>query len=319
VKRIRPIFSLLTSLLLAAALLTGCGGAQQGAGTDSGAPAPGAPAAGAPAGEGCLAQAPKPPKDARKVTVSRVVDGDTVELSDGTKVRLIGMNTPESVDPRRPVQAFGKEASNYAKTLLEGKQILLDEGRTQKDKYGRTLAWLWLLDGRFVNALLVRDGYAQVYTFSDNPDNAELLLACQREARDANRGLWALDTYKDGEQASQMDRGGSSGSAAVPSGGTTSAPASGGTGNLTLIKAPGTVAQDATASVTVKTSPGAACTIDVRYKSGSSNAKGLEPAKADAQGQVTWSWKIGSNTAVGVWPVIVQCGSDSVQTTVNVK
>jgi endonuclease YncB( thermonuclease family) len=273
--------SLLATMLIAAVLAAGCGSAPAPA--DRAPAAPAAPAAAA-AQDGCLALAPDPPGDARRVTVTRVVDGDTVELKDSTKVRLIGMNTPESVDPRRPVQAYGKEASAYTKELLQGKEVLLREGQTPKDKYGRTLAWLWLPDGRFVNALLVQQGYAQVYTFADNPDHADLLLVCEREAREGGRGLWALPG-----------------------------------GELTLLKEPGTVTQDGTASVAVKASPGAACTIAVAYKSGPSKAAGLEPKAADARGQVSWSWKVTASTSKGTWPVTIRCGEQGAYTTVTVK
>ncbi len=190
--------SLLWALVLAVALIGCTPGAQS-----LPAPAP-APLQGT-ATAGCLAQAPTPPAQAQRVTVRRVVDGDTVELDDRdrTKVRLIGINTPESVDPRRPVQAYGKEATAFARGLLEGQAVLLQRGRTPYDRYRRLLAWLWLPDGHFVNALIVQQGYAQVYTFSDNPDHAALLLACQREARDAQRGLWSLPEYRSGKEAAK--------------------------------------------------------------------------------------------------------------------
>lgn len=193
------VLALLMILLLALVVAT-CGPAAAAN------PSPG-PTATAGAGD-CLKHAPKPPADARSITVRRVVDGDTIELADADKthVRLLGINTPESVDPRRPVQAFGKEASAFTRRLLEGKSVLLARGRQPYDKYHRLLAWLWLPDGRFVNAYLVQQGYAQVYTFSDNPDYADLLVACQREARAANRGLWALPVYANGGEAAKMDR-----------------------------------------------------------------------------------------------------------------
>lgn len=137
-----------------------------------------------------LQEAPKAPATAVKAKVKRVVDGDTFVVEDGTRVRLLGINAPESVDPRRTVQKFGKEASAFAKRLLEGKTVLLQPGRNPTDKYGRLLAWVWLTDGRFVNGELVRLGYAQVSTYSDNPDHADYLVLAQREAREANRGLW---------------------------------------------------------------------------------------------------------------------------------
>lgn len=130
------------------------------------------------------------PDDAEQGVVKRVVDGDTFVLEDHRKVRLIGINTPESVDPRRPVEYYGKEANKYTQKLLEGQKVWLQWGRTPKDKYDRWLAWVWLSDGTFVNGHLVAEGYAQVYTFKDNPDHAEYLLGLQKTARQEGRGLW---------------------------------------------------------------------------------------------------------------------------------
>ena len=273
-----------------------------------------------PALAGCLTKAPSPPADARQVKITRVVDGDTFEVQDRTKVRLIGMNTPESVDPRKPVQAYAKEASAYTQTLLEGKDVLLQEGQTPKDRYGRTLAWVWLPDGRFVNALLVQEGYAQVYTFADNPDHADLLLACQREARDGNRGLWVLPDYKDGQQAAAASTPALAATTppapapVVPAPGAVAAQPFG----ITITKPPGTVRRNATASVSVKTDPGASCFITVHYKSGPSNAQGLNPKQANAGGNVSWSWKVGGATTPGTWPITISCGTQRAATSVTV-
>lgn len=130
------------------------------------------------------------PEDAREALVERVVDGDTFVIENGQKVRMIGINAPESVDPRRPVEFYGKEASRYTKELLEGKEVYLQWGETPKDRYGRWLAWVWLPDGTFVNGALVAHGYAQVYTFKDNPEHAEYLLKLQKQAREKRLGLW---------------------------------------------------------------------------------------------------------------------------------
>lgn len=130
------------------------------------------------------------PKEAKEALVKRVVDGDTFVIGNGQKVRMIGINTPESVDPRRKVEFYGKEASQYVKKMLEGKKVLLQWGQTPQDKYGRWLAWVWLPDGTFVNGELVAKGYAQVYTFKDNPEHAEYLLQLQKQAREEQLGLW---------------------------------------------------------------------------------------------------------------------------------
>ncbi|MDO8638652.1 MAG: thermonuclease family protein [Candidatus Daviesbacteria bacterium] len=128
------------------------------------------------------------------VFVTRVVDGDTIEIEGGQKVRYIGIDTPETVDPRRAVGCFGKEASNKNKELVEGKMVILEKDITNVDKYGRLLRYVYLkqADGTllFVNDYLVREGYAKNYTYPpDVKFNAQFLEA-EREAREQNRGLW---------------------------------------------------------------------------------------------------------------------------------
>lgn len=129
--------------------------------------------------------------------VSRVVDGDTIEVKDGTgtisKVRLIGIDTPETVDPRKTVQCFGKEASNRTKVLLEGKTVQLAADPTQddRDKYARLLRYVSLLDDTDVNLSLIRDGYAHEYTYHVPYQRQAVYKAAQREAESAGRGLWA--------------------------------------------------------------------------------------------------------------------------------
>ncbi|MCF6092779.1 thermonuclease family protein [Microaerobacter geothermalis] len=147
--------------------------------------------------EGNYRDGPTIPEEKVKVKVIRVVDGDTFVIDGNQRVRLIGIDTPESVDPRRPVEFYGKEASQFSKKMLEGKEIYLVKGTTPVDKYNRILAWVWLLDGTFVNGELVRQGYAQVYTFKDNPEYAQYLLNLQREAREAGRGLWSENGPED--------------------------------------------------------------------------------------------------------------------------
>lgn len=123
-------------------------------------------------------------------TVERVVDGDTVVLDGGERVRLLGINTPESVDPRRPVQYFGKEASKFLKTLAEGRRVRLEYDQDRSDRYGRTLAYLYLDDGTFVNAEIVRQGYG--FAFTRYPfRHMEEFRRLEREAREQGRGLWA--------------------------------------------------------------------------------------------------------------------------------
>ena len=91
--------------------------------------------------------------------VSRIVDGDTIELGTGERVRYIGIDTPETVDPRKEVQCFGKEASAKNKELVEGKEVRLVKDVSDKDKYGRLLRYVYVGDV-FVNEKLVSEGYA---------------------------------------------------------------------------------------------------------------------------------------------------------------
>jgi micrococcal nuclease len=126
-------------------------------------------------------------------TVERVVDGDTMVVAGGHRVRLIGVDTPETKDPRKPVQCFGREASAYVSSLLGGGAGVRLVGDVEpRDVYGRTLAYVYrLADGFFVNAALVREGYAQVLTIPPNVAHADEFVALARDARQSGRGLWS--------------------------------------------------------------------------------------------------------------------------------
>jgi micrococcal nuclease len=134
--------------------------------------------------------------DTQDARVVRVVDGDTIvaRLDSGTteRVRLIGVDTPESVKPGTPVQCFALKASAYTKHLLTGKAVRLVPDAEARDRYGRLLAYVYREpDGLFVNADLVRRGYAQTLTIPPNVRFAERFLALARQARDAGVGLWS--------------------------------------------------------------------------------------------------------------------------------
>ena len=96
------------------------------------------------------------------VTVARVVDGDTVEVApavDGlTEVRLIGVDTPETKDPRTGVQPYGEQAYRFTASILEGKEVSLEFDVEKVDRYGRLLAYVWLPDGRMFNEVLLKEG-----------------------------------------------------------------------------------------------------------------------------------------------------------------
>jgi len=126
------------------------------------------------------------------VTVTRVVDGDTVEVSlDGMTedVRYIGVDTPETVAPGEPVDCFGPQASEYNEGLVEGERVRLVFGVEERDVYGRLLAYVYL-DGDFVNAKLVRLGFARTLTIAPNDRSAPLLRRLERRAGLQGRGLW---------------------------------------------------------------------------------------------------------------------------------
>ncbi|MEK7101136.1 MAG: thermonuclease family protein [Patescibacteria group bacterium] len=129
-------------------------------------------------------------------SVVKVVDGDTVHIDmDGKKetVRLIGMNTPETVDPRRPVECFGKEASAKAKELLDGQQVRIETEVSQgeRDKYGRLLGYVIREDGLLFNKYMIEEGYAYEYTYRLPYKYQAEFKAAQKEAEAAGRGLWA--------------------------------------------------------------------------------------------------------------------------------
>ena len=121
--------------------------------------------------------------------VARVIDGDTIELDGKEKVRLTGVDTPETVDPRKPVQYFGKEASEFTRRMAEGKRVRLEFDQDTKDRYGRTLAYVYLEDGTFLNAEIIKQGYGFAYTKYPFKYMEEF-RQYEREAREAGRGLW---------------------------------------------------------------------------------------------------------------------------------
>ena len=142
------------------------------------------------------ASSPVPSLQAGEYQVINVADGDTVSVKTGTgateTIRMIGIDTPETHDPRKEVQCFGRAASEKSKELLDGKIIRLetDPSGDNRDKYKRLLRYVYLQDGTFINQYLVQQGYAFAYTVFPN-QYLESFRAWEREARENNRGLWA--------------------------------------------------------------------------------------------------------------------------------
>ena len=129
-------------------------------------------------------------------TIVRVIDGDTVELSSGERVRYIGMDTPESVDPRKPIQCFGVEASERNKTLVQGKEVRLEKDVSDRDKYGRLLRYVWF-GNTLVNLELVKEGFASAFTYPPDVKYQSEFTKAEVEARAAKIGLWQACQYAD--------------------------------------------------------------------------------------------------------------------------
>jgi micrococcal nuclease len=126
-------------------------------------------------------------------TVAHVIDGDTIiaAFRDGhtETVRVLGVDTPETVDPRKPVQCFGPEASAYAKSHLTGRPVRLEFDVERRDRYGRLLAYVFI-DGHRYEDDLLRRGLARLLVIAPNGSHARTMLAEALGARRAGRGLW---------------------------------------------------------------------------------------------------------------------------------
>jgi|GEM_PF-1148651 len=124
-----------------------------------------------------------------KAKVINVIDGDTIKVEGGQAVRYIGIDTPETVHPSKPVQCYGKEASDKNKELVGGKEVKLEKDVSETDKYGRLLRYVWLGD-MLVNEYLVREGYAQSSSYPPDVKYQDRFIEAQRQAREEKRGLW---------------------------------------------------------------------------------------------------------------------------------
>jgi micrococcal nuclease len=134
-----------------------------------------------------------PPEAGDLVTVARVVDGDTfiAQAADRRfRVRLIGVDTPETVKPQTPVQCFGREASSYARRALDGRRVRLVYDVDKYDRYGRVLAYVYV-GTEFFNLELVRRGYGVVLTVPPDVAHVDDFVAAQVSARTSGRGLWS--------------------------------------------------------------------------------------------------------------------------------
>ena len=156
---------------------------------------------------------PREPPGYETATVTRVIDGDTIEVTITDRfegpgagrarvgatydVRLLGIDTPESVDPGSPVECFGPEASAAANALLLGERVTLVKDTEESDQYGRLLRYVYVGE-EMADARLVANGYAHAYTYRPNIRHSRLFVQLEREAREADRGLWSADTCSRG-------------------------------------------------------------------------------------------------------------------------
>ena len=127
----------------------------------------------------------------RLVQVARVIDGDTLLLETGHRVRLIGVNTPEMTHADQPSEPFGREASKFTRSLAEGKRVRLEYDRERRDEYRRILAYVFVND-RLLNAAIIEAGFSRAETrFPYRADRKRLFEDAESVARAASRGLWS--------------------------------------------------------------------------------------------------------------------------------
>ncbi len=130
--------------------------------------------------------------------VTKVIDGDTFYIKlngDTVSIRMIGIDTPETVDPRRPVGCFGKKSSDETKRLIEGKEVILTRDISDTDKYNRLLRYVFLPvsggETLFINDYLIRQGFAKSLTYPPDVKYNERFVEAERDARENLRGLWS--------------------------------------------------------------------------------------------------------------------------------
>ncbi|MCL6442943.1 MAG: thermonuclease family protein [Alicyclobacillus sp.] len=261
-------------------------------------------------------------------TVTRDVDGDTihVRLPNGkdTTVRMLLIDTPEDVKPNTPVEPYSLAAASFARRMLPvGKHIYLQEGLPghQYDKYGRLLAFVYVSSNDMYNEDVVRRGLARVaYIYPPNTQHLSALRQAEAYAKRHHLGIWSIPGYvtPSGYDWRAAERAGSLKASSNSSHVTakTMAPA---IGSIRLIAFTRHVHPGDEATLEIQTQPGARATIEVDYKSGPSKARGLYPQVADAQGHVTWTWFVGTNTTPGSWPVVVTVGKQQWRASLDVE
>jgi len=142
------------------------------------------------AGGGFMVGRANPSLFYEKVLVARVIDGDTIELADGRRVRYIGIDTPETVHPTKGQECYGHEAAARNQQLVEDKFVELQNGVEEVDQYGRFLRYVYI-DGVFVNAQLVAEGYAYASSYGPERRYQQVFAQLQQYSKLNGRGLWS--------------------------------------------------------------------------------------------------------------------------------
>ncbi|HSU80578.1 MAG TPA: thermonuclease family protein [Candidatus Angelobacter sp.] len=261
------------------------------------------------------------------VVVAKNVDGDTIHVrrANGKEedVRLLLIDTPEDVSPSKPVEPFGYTAADYAKKVVPvGKHVYIEEGVSgyTRDKYGRLLAYLYITPKDMYNLDVVKKGYARVaYIYPPNTRHLSDLQAAQSYAKAHHEGIWSIENYVTSSGYNltiacsyAKSHGYNTHGCSTSSSSVTHATQSSGATQGSVTGNHLTVRDGGEASVTVKTKPNASGSIEVDYKSGPSKAKGLGIKKANSQGVITWSWKVGSSTTPGTYNVIIRLGGQTI-------
>lgn len=137
------------------------------------------------------------PPAGQPLAVVRVVDGDTLLLADGYRIRLLGVNTPETKHPDREAEPLGPEAFAFTQSLVNDRSVILEYDRERLDNYRRVLAYVYLPDGRMLNRELIRSGMSPaVVTFPIRSDRSRIFREAEREAQRQGAGIWSLPEWK---------------------------------------------------------------------------------------------------------------------------
>lgn len=237
--------------------------------------------------------------------ITRVVDGDTMKVTLHDKqtteetIRLLLIDTPETVHPDKDVQPFGPEASAYAKRILTNQEVQLEIDVSERDKYGRLLVYLWIGDQMF-NEMLLEEGLARVaYVIPPNIKYIDQFRDIQQKSQKFAKGIWSIENYEREEGLHDEVIHAST--------------------NVEIISVTSPIAANQLATVNAKVPSGATASIRVDYKSGASSASGLEDKQADAEGNVSWSWKVSPNTTPGTCSITVTSHGESITTDFTVN